>query len=254
LDDGPLGEDHECAITVASFDPNEKQGLPLGHGQNHFIEANTDLEYTIHFQNTGTAAAHFVVLRDTLSPFLDPGSIRIGAASHPFTWKLEGAGFLTFRFDPINLPDSNSNEPASHGFVSFKISQQPDLPIGTQIENSASIYFDYNGAVQTNTTAHRIGKDFISFVENSNPEIPKPKIKIWPNPVGQTALLTFENLPENQFYLFNLNDISGKNIRNTPFSGRNVFFRRENLPSGMYFYQIKNEAGETVFSGKLILE
>ena len=29
------------------------------------------------------------------------------------------------------LPDSNINEPASHGFVKFKIAQQPDLEIGT---------------------------------------------------------------------------------------------------------------------------
>lgn len=254
LDDGPLSVDHECAIAVASFDPNDKTGLPLGYGNAHFIEANTDLEYTIRFQNTGTAAAHFVVVRDTLSEKLDPMSIRPGAASHPFSWKMEGNGFVSFRFDDINLPDSNANEAASHGFVSFKISQKPNLPDGTLIENRASIYFDYNGAVQTNTTQHCIGHDFISFVENPGGETISPKVKIWPNPLAESALLTFDGLPKNDSYRFILTDISGKNLCELPFSGDKVFFRRENLPSGLYFFEIKNGAGAGVFAGKLVLE
>ncbi len=196
-----------------------------------------------------------MVIRDTLSEKLDPMSLRPGAASHPFSWKIEGNGFVSFRFDDINLPDSNSNEAASHGFVSFKISQRPDLPDGTLLENRASIYFDYNGAVQTNTTQHRIGHDFISFVENpTGGDGILPKIKTWPNPLAESALLTFEGLSKNGLHRLVLTDISGKKLRELPFSGDKVFFKREGLPSGLYFFEIKNGSGAGVFTGKLVLE
>lgn len=54
------------------------------------------------------------------------------------------------------LPDSNVNEAASHGFTSFRVKQVPNLPVGTLIENSAAIYFDFNAPVITNTSWHTI--------------------------------------------------------------------------------------------------
>jgi hypothetical protein len=60
-----------------------------------------------------------------------------------------GQGVLRFAFPNILLPDSNVNEPRSHGFVSFRI--RPRLPIlaGTEITNIANIYFDYNPPIIT---------------------------------------------------------------------------------------------------------
>jgi len=58
---------------------------------------------------------------------------------------------LVFHFENILLPDSTVNEPASHGFVQFRINQLTDNPIGTVIENTADIYFDLNKAIVTNT-------------------------------------------------------------------------------------------------------
>ena len=67
------------------------------------------------------------------------------------------------------LPDSNVNEPASHGFIKFRIQQKASNPTGARIENTAAIYFDYNAPVLTNTTWHTIGNDFIiSGVEKNS--------------------------------------------------------------------------------------
>jgi len=57
---------------------------------------------------------------------------------------------LRFRFDDINLPDSTNDEPNSHGFVTFEISPKENLPSGTEIVNSAGIYFDFNEVIYTN--------------------------------------------------------------------------------------------------------
>ena len=66
-----------------------------------------------------------------------------------------------FIFNNIQLPDSNVNEPASHGFVKFKINQRANNPLGTVIENKAGIYFDFNEAVITNSTHHVLGENFV---------------------------------------------------------------------------------------------
>jgi hypothetical protein len=50
------------------------------------------------------------------------------------------------------LPDSHINEPASHGWLMYRIKLKDNLALGTQITNTASIYFDYNAPVVTNTT------------------------------------------------------------------------------------------------------
>ncbi len=150
-----------CQEVVAAYDPNDKKASPKGYMDQHLIEANTELEYRIRFQNTGTATALNVVLIDTISPHLDLASFRPGTSSHPYEIEMEGDNLIRFVFDNIMLPDSNANEPASHGFVTFEIDQKPDNPIGTLLENYADIYFDFNDPVRTDTAWHTIGEDFI---------------------------------------------------------------------------------------------
>jgi len=87
------------------------------------------------------------VIRDTLSEFLDVTSIQQGASSHPYQLEILEYNILKFTFANINLVDSVTNEPESHGFVSFRISQLDSLPLGTVIHNSAAIFFDYEPPV-----------------------------------------------------------------------------------------------------------
>ena len=146
----------DCQENIGSYDPNDKRGFPKGIGEEHFIVDDTELEYHIRFQNTGTDTAFLVVIRDTLSSFLDPITIRPGSSSHPYTWTLQNNGALKFTFENIMLPDSNINELASHGFVKFKIAQKEGNLPGTIIPNRASIYFDFNSPILTNQTIHKI--------------------------------------------------------------------------------------------------
>ncbi|MCH2046399.1 MAG: T9SS type A sorting domain-containing protein, partial [Saprospiraceae bacterium] len=153
--------DTDCQPNLGSYDPNDKTGFPLGYGPNHYITDSTDLDYRIRFQNTGTDTAFLVVIRDTISPHLDLSTLQIGGASHSFTWQVVGPRVLEFTFANIMLVDSTTNEPESHGFVTYGIRQTPNNPIGTVINNSAAIYFDYNIPIITNTTFHEVAEDFI---------------------------------------------------------------------------------------------
>ncbi|MBK9336143.1 MAG: T9SS type A sorting domain-containing protein [Lewinellaceae bacterium] len=239
-----------CRENTSSFDPNDKQAYPLGYGNEHFIKRNTDIEYMIRFQNTGTDTAFTVVLLDTLSTFLNAASVRPGAASHTYDFDLLENNVLRFRFDNILLPDSNVNEAASHGFVKFRIQQQPDNPIGTVIQNSAAIYFDFNAPVITNTTRHTIGDKFVLTVSTDNPGNQAGRLLVYPNPATESA--TFELPDADPSRRFVLVDDLGKTVVTSPFAENTYRFERGLLPPGIYFFQILAKDGR-LFSGKIVL-
>ncbi|MBL7776642.1 MAG: hypothetical protein JNK89_11610, partial [Saprospiraceae bacterium] len=187
--------DIDCRAVVGSWDPNDKQALPLGVDAPHFIEPNQPIDYLIRFQNTGTDTAFTVVIRDTLSPWLDPALLRPGASSHPYAWSVSGAGVLTVTFSNIALPDSNVNEPASHGFVQFRIAQRRDNPLGAIIENSAAIYFDFNEPVITGTVYHTVGKEFLP-TSTKNPPPGQKQLHIFPNPAVQRSIVQLDELSQ----------------------------------------------------------
>jgi hypothetical protein len=139
---------------TCSFDPNDKRVFPPGHGDIHGVDIATEqLTYTIRFQNTGNAPAQSVMLRDRLDPWLDPATLIPLTWSHdPTHITMEADGELVVRFNGINLPDSASDFIGSQGFFTFAVSIRPDPLSGTEIHNTAEIYFDLNEPVITNTT------------------------------------------------------------------------------------------------------
>ncbi|QHT70796.1 T9SS type A sorting domain-containing protein [Rhodocytophaga rosea] len=153
-----LEEATECLPIIDSFDPNDKSVFPIGTTANHYTPSRTPLEYTIRFQNTGTDTAYKVIVVDTLSENFDVATLKLGTISHPYKLSVSGKGqlILTFTFTNINLPDSNKNEPASHGYIKFSITPKSSVTQGTVIENNASIIFDYNKAITTNIISNTI--------------------------------------------------------------------------------------------------
>ncbi len=151
--DGNAANNSATLITTVtgSYDPNNKTAATSSHWSNalYYIDVDEWIDYTLRFQNTGTDTAFTVVVTDTLPATLDASTLIIGAGSHPFTWELEDAGTLKLMFVNILLPDSNTSEPASHGFASFRIRPRLPVPVGTVIENTANIFFDFNPPVIT---------------------------------------------------------------------------------------------------------
>jgi uncharacterized repeat protein (TIGR01451 family) len=143
-------------IVRGAFDPNDKQATPqLSPSQ---VASGKYIDYTIRFQNTGTDTAFSVVISDTLSDDLQKGTLQMLASSHNCKTTVKD-NIVFFEFLNILLPDSNVNEPMSHGFVSFRIKPQTTVAPNTTITNKAAIYFDYNAPIITNTAGTLI-KDF----------------------------------------------------------------------------------------------
>jgi hypothetical protein len=249
--DGPW-EDIDCNINIGAYDPNDKQGKPEGVGIRHYIEPQTDLEYLIRFQNTGTDTAFNVIIRDTLSSWLDPFSIRPGASSHPYQFELTGRGVLLFTFPNIMLPDSNINERASNGFVSYTVGQRAGVLLESDIFNRAAIYFDFNAPIFTNTTAHRVGRDFI-VVNVWEPTQPQYAVRVQPQPMSETAQIIVENAPIAGDYVLQIFDLNGRLFKQI--TGKSPAFevQRNNMPEGVYLFKVLLD-GVLAGNGKLIVQ
>jgi hypothetical protein len=76
------------------------------------------------------------------------------------------------------LPDSTTDYEGSMGFFQYRLKPLPNLPNGTQIENTAYIYFDYNAPIITNTTQN----NFDITVGQLEPVISKNEFVLYPNP------------------------------------------------------------------------
>jgi len=148
-------------VVECAYDPNDKLVNQI-YPENYAL-LDEDLVYTIRFQNTGNAEAYNVVIRDTLSPNLDPSTFRFIASSHDqvLSTILRDDRSLTFDFHDIFLPDSASSFEESQGFVMYQI-------------HKASIYFDYNPPINTNTVENKMvstfdaDEDGFTFFEDCN--------------------------------------------------------------------------------------
>ena len=234
-------------IVVGSYDPNDKAGLPAGIGASGDINPGTPITYTIRFQNTGTYFATDVIVRDTLDADFDQSTLEVLGASHSFAWHND-FGKLAFEFRQIMLPDSNSNEPLSHGWIKYKIAPKSSLPLGTELTNSASIYFDFNAPILTNTTLHTL-----AVVTAIEPKFNLAGVKIAPHPFHGTTTFSFDN-PNGETFEMLVYDITGKQLISMQnITGTSFVLDASMLPAGMYLYNLNGVQG-SVCKGKMIVQ
>ncbi|MCI4646838.1 T9SS type A sorting domain-containing protein [Phaeodactylibacter sp.] len=159
------------SVLTCAIDPNDKLVRPARAepSNSNYTQFDETLHYTVRFQNTGTDTAFTVRIADQLSEDLDWSTLNVLSASHhPFRTNLSENGRLEFIFENILLPDSTTNEPESHGYVSFQINANEGLEDFTAIENTAHIYFDFNEAIVTNTVQNTM-VEYLDFDQDGFP-------------------------------------------------------------------------------------
>ncbi|MBI5217838.1 MAG: T9SS type A sorting domain-containing protein, partial [Bacteroidia bacterium] len=225
---------HACYPVVNSFDPNDKQVSPAN------TSTPVPLTYTIHFQNTGTAEAYDIIIMDTLDPSLDLGSLRLTAYSHPVQLNVinsQPRPVLKFSFHNIMLPDSNSNLLLSNGFVQYSIKIKNNTPLGTQIDNKAHIFFDFNPAIATNTaemTYQNTGGVKENFIDNN-------LLNIYPNPAQNLIYLKFSDISFSYGELFFIDMLGRKISGNKKIKSTKEPVDVSFLPDGMYILHVVSE-------------
>ena len=150
---------YHSQLVTGSYDPNDKTESHGGSIKLSEIQNEGYLQYMIRFQNTGNDTAFNVSVRDSLSPLVDYNSLEMVAASADYKLVINDGDKLQWTFSNINLVDSNTNESASHGYIVYRVKPKATVSIGNIITNSASVYFDYNLPVRTNTDSCLVTAD-----------------------------------------------------------------------------------------------
>jgi len=234
--DGSVGADSTTYnnIILCSYDPNDKLVQPFR--ENDEIYKEESLRYTVRFQNTGNAPAYQVEVRDTLDDKLDLNSFRVTGSSHleNLTTSLENSGELSFLFTEINLVDSMTNAEMSQGYISFEIFPQEDLEFNSVIRNTASIYFDFNPPIVTNTTNSILVDPFVSAYD---PQIDL-EYGISPNPATSFVLLDIDDISQYSIQIFNVN---GQLMLSSKVASARIDISQ--LLDGIYFISLVSKNG-----------
>lgn len=235
-----------CYAVSNSWDPNMKEVFPAGSGPNGNLPVGMHtMNYTIHFQNTGNDTAFNIFILDTIDTNLDINTFQAVASSHPMQVDILPPGnVVKFAFPNIMLVDSNKNEPLSHGQIFYTIRTKANLPVGTQIKNTAYIYFDYNPAVVTNTTINTIGM-FTSVNELSSQNF----ISIYPNPATTNVWVVLSQKQNNAE--ISVVNAFGQPVLKTKATQKVTNLDVRNLSEGIYNLIVNN--GKQNTCAKLIL-
>jgi uncharacterized repeat protein (TIGR01451 family) len=220
-----------CATVLNSYDPNNKLVSPAGLGTNGAIPpGQTALKYTVNFQNTGNAPAANIDIVDTLDSDLDLSSFHLESTSHPCEVIANG-NIMTFRFSGINLPDSTSDEPGSHGFVKYSINVPASAALGTEFTNTAYIYFDFNPPIVTNTTINTIAQ---VSVEGNDGEL--YNLSFFPNPATDMINIRLDKPVDGTILL---TDMNGRILAEQNLNAQLTQMSLSGISRGMYILEVR---------------
>ncbi len=246
-DNNPVNNEYTyCYNVVNSYDPNDKTVYPKSVAPLY----DDWLVYTIRFQNTGSSPAFSIKLKDSLSDLLDYSTFQMIGYSHYNTYSLEG-DLLTINYPNIMLVDSTTDFDGSIGYFQYRIKPISNLPLGTEIENKAYIYFDYNSPIITNTAVTVYEEQpVIDDLGVSNGE--STDFIVYPNPSnGEFKIQLSQELSNVNIKLFNS---SGAelifNVENN--SNGTLSVKVEGSNKGLAFIAIQSDQG--VFYSRVILK
>ena len=221
-------------VVIGAYDPNDKmesRGSEILHAS---FTSEDYLYYTIRFENTGTASAINVRINDVLNSQLDPSTIRMIDASHPYVLDQVDTN-LNWIFDNIQLPPSVANTDIGKGYVTFAIKPMPGYEVGDIIPNSASIYFDFNPPIITNT----FNTEFTAPLANAI--FTASNVIVYPNPANTIVEVSIQNANE-MIESIKIIDMLGKNvIQINTLNANQKTIDISSLSKGIYMIEIATE-------------
>ncbi len=230
---------------TGAYDPNDK----LVNPDRGILRSENDLSYTIRFQNTGTDTAFNVRIVDTLSANYNISSFNMVEASHPYELEIKPGNVFIWYFDNILLPDSNVNEPASNGYLSFNIKKDTSLAIGDSVTNKAAIYFDFNPPIITNDATNKIVKVIVRPRLVGFEEIAENPANVYPNPSNKIIHIDY---PLNVSYSVSIYNSMGVLKQRLNNQQRETVFDTSDWEKGAYFYELITK-DEKRMNGKIVL-
>lgn len=214
---------------VGSFDPNN---IICMEGEKEPVEnIGKYLNYIINFENTGNAAAEFIVVSQEIdADKFDVSTFDVLSSSHAVDITRIGNN-VVFRFENINL------DAAGQGYVTFRIKTLASLEEGDQVMSKANIVFDYNFALATNeavTTFETIlGTDKFTL-DNS--------VTVYPNPAKDSVTV----VAKNDIQRLELFDIQGRLVQSVQLNAASAQIDLSGRQSGIYILKVATAKGVMV--------
>jgi sugar lactone lactonase YvrE len=220
----------------AGCDPNYIENIPASCLP--LTSGITEMQYNIHFENTGNDTAHNIYVLDTLSPNLNPRSLKVIMASAAMNISMFNDGryyVVKFDFPLINLLDS-SHHGLCDGVIMYTINTLSNLANASAVTGRAGIYFDTNPVVMTNTAENVIGCP-TTFVVN----VPADgNFAIYPNPVLNELTIVADN---NIYNSVTITNNLGQIMEQRQIAGNTTTLNTDTFPSGMYYVRLIQENG-----------
>lgn len=216
-----------------SFDPNDKMCL---EGDNIALAKVGDyVHYVIHFQNDGTANAENIVVKDMIDiAKFDIATLIPENGSATYTTRITNTNQVEFVFQNINLPFAGGT---NTGYVAFKIKTKPTLVLGNTFSNTASIYFDYNFPIITNTASTTIQALATQDFEFSN------YFTLYPNPAKNVLNINTKSTIE--VHTITIYNQLGQVVLAIPNAKNINTFDVSSLKTGNYFLKITSDKGSS---------
>jgi uncharacterized repeat protein (TIGR01451 family) len=216
-------------MVINAYDPNDKmeaRGPQILHSS---FTSNDYLYYTIRFENTGNASAINVRINDVLNSKLDENTLSMISSSHAYELDRIGTE-LNWKFNNIQLPVSVANTMIGKGYVTFKIKPKPGYVVGDIIPNVASIYFDFNPAIITNTFT----TEFVALLESES--FLTNEFMVYPNPTN--SILNIQSKTNQTISEVNVYDLLGKKLTNKKVTVSNTEIDLTNYTPGLYVLEV----------------
>jgi hypothetical protein len=220
-------------LAINAFDPNDKtciEGSTVGPQM-----VGEYVHYIIRFENNGTANAQNIVVKDMIDTAkFDMSTLVPLSGSHNFTTRITNTNKVEFLYENINLPFDDAN---NDGYVAFKIKTKPTLVVGDTFSNSASIYFDYNFPIVTNTATTSI-----QLLGTPDFEFSKYFI-LYPNPVKNT--LNIQAKTEIEIKSAQIYNMLGQLVLAVTNMENSRSIDVADLTAGNYFIKIHSDKGSS---------
>ena len=218
-------------IILAAYDPNDKMESRGDKIPINTFTIDDYFYYTIRFQNNGTANAIDVNIEDVLNVKIDEATIRMISASHNYTMTRVNNS-IDWNFKNIQLVPESISPELSKGFVHFKVKLKPGFTVGTIVPNNASIVFDSNPAIVTNT----FNTKFVSAL--SNPSYEFGDFIMYPNPANSSVQISMKNV-DDTIETISITDILGKTIKTiSTVTSNEITLDVSNFANGVYFVEL----------------
>jgi Leucine-rich repeat (LRR) protein len=218
---------------VNGFDPNSKtcvEGTTIMPSM-----VGNYVHYIIHFENDGTANVQNIVVKDLIDTNkFDIATLVPLSGSAPYVTRITNTNQVEFIFEHINLPFAIGS---NTGYVAFKIKTKPTLVLNDTFSNTASIFFDYNYPVLTNTATTTI-----AVLANQDFDF-STYFSVYPVPAKQVLnIQTKEGIVVKSMEVYNA---LGQLVIAIPNAESVAAIDVSNLKTGTYFIKLNTEKGTT---------